>query len=73
MSPNPVPRSAPLDSERHRVVPVPGRPAAPAGPDAEEAVTVGEIAALKANVDRLDREVAELRETVARLRRELGA
>ena len=48
-------------------------PAAPAGPDAEEAVTVGEIAALKANVDRLDREVAELRETVARLRRELGA
>ena len=48
-------------------------PAAPAGPDAEEAVTVGETAALKANVDRLDREVAELRETVARLRRELGA
>ena len=48
-------------------------PAAPAGPDAEEAVTVGEIAALKANVDRLDREVAELRETVARLCRELGA
>jgi len=48
-------------------------PAAPAGPDAEESVTVGEIAALKANVDRLDREVAELRETVERLRRELGA
>jgi uncharacterized protein len=48
-------------------------PAAPASPDAEEAVTVGEIAALKANVDRLDREVAELRETVAKLRRELGA
>jgi len=46
---------------------------APDGPVAEEAVTVGEIAALKANVDRLDREVAELRETVARLCRELGA
>lgn len=37
-----------------------------------EAVTVGEIAALKANVDRLDNEVAQLRETVARLCRELG-
>jgi uncharacterized protein YceH (UPF0502 family) len=37
-----------------------------------EAVTVGEIAALKANVDRLEHEVAELRETVARLCRELG-
>jgi hypothetical protein len=37
-----------------------------------EAVTVSEIAALKANVDRLEHEVAELRETVARLCRELG-
>jgi uncharacterized protein YceH (UPF0502 family) len=44
--------------------------AAPAA--SREAVTVGEIAALKANVDRLEREVAELRETVARLCRELG-
>jgi uncharacterized protein YceH (UPF0502 family) len=39
---------------------------------AGEAVTVGEIAALKANVDRLEHDVAELRETVARLCRELG-
>ncbi len=39
---------------------------------AGETVTLGEIAALKANVDRLEHEVAELRETVARLCRELG-
>ncbi len=39
---------------------------------AGETITVGEIAALKANVDRLEHEVAELRETVARLCRELG-
>ena len=43
--------------------------APPAGP---EAVTVSEIAALKANVDRLEGEVAELRETLARVCRELG-
>jgi len=35
-------------------------------------VTVSEIAALKANVDRLEGEVAELRETLARVCRELG-
>lgn len=39
----------------------------------ENAVTVGEIAALKANVDRLEEEVARLREMVEGLRRELGA
>ncbi len=37
-----------------------------------ESITVGEIAALKSNVDRLEREVAELRETVAKLCRALG-
>ncbi len=42
---------------------------APAGP---ETVTVSEIAALKANVDRLEGEVAALRETLARVCRELG-
>lgn len=44
---------------------------ASAAPGAET-VTVGEIAAIKANVDRLENEVAQLRETVARLCRELG-
>jgi uncharacterized protein YceH (UPF0502 family) len=38
----------------------------------EDAVTLGEIAALKANVERLEGEVAVLKETVARLCRELG-
>jgi hypothetical protein len=47
-------------------------PAAAASPVAGEAVTVGEIAAIKANVDRLEHEVAQLRETVGRLLRELG-
>lgn len=47
--------------------------AAASSPVAGEAVTVGEIAAIKANVARLEHEVAELRETVDRLRRELGA
>jgi hypothetical protein len=41
-------------------------------PPADEAVTVSEIAALKANVGRLESEVAELREAVARIARELG-
>lgn len=43
--------------------------AAPAGP---ETVTVSEIASLKANVDRLETEVAGLRDTLARVCRELG-
>jgi uncharacterized protein YceH (UPF0502 family) len=53
-----------------------GEPAAeaaapsPSVPDA--AMSVGEIAAMKANIDQLQAEVAELRETVARLAAELG-
>jgi hypothetical protein len=35
-------------------------------------VTVGELASIKANVDRLQADVASLQETVARLRKELG-
>jgi hypothetical protein len=45
---------------------------APTGAPDAETVTVSEIAAIKANVDRLEGEVAQLRETVARLCRELG-
>jgi uncharacterized protein YceH (UPF0502 family) len=45
---------------------------APCAPGADDAVTVSEIAALKANVDLLSTEVAELRQTVARLCKELG-
>lgn len=41
---------------------------APAG----DAVTVGELAAMKASIDQLQGEVAALRETVARLCREFG-
>jgi len=41
---------------------------APAG----DAVTVGELAAMKANIDQLQGEVAALRETVGRLCREFG-
>lgn len=37
-----------------------------------DAVTVGEIAAMKANLDQLESEVSALRETVARVCRELG-
>ncbi len=37
-----------------------------------EAVSVSEIAAMKANIDQLQREVAELREAMAKLRAELG-
>jgi len=44
--------------------------AAPATPAAD--VTVGEIAALKANVARLEAEVSELRAMMARLCTELG-
>jgi uncharacterized protein len=47
---------------------------AQADPDATAAgdLSLGEIAALKANVDRLEGEVAELRATLARVCRELG-
>jgi uncharacterized protein YceH (UPF0502 family) len=47
-------------------------PSLPADAAGGDTVTVGEIAALKANVDRLEGEVAALKETVARLCRELG-
>lgn len=46
--------------------------AAPASTPAE-AVSVGELAAMKANIGELQREVAELREAMERLRAELGA
>jgi hypothetical protein len=51
--------------------PAPETAAVPA-PAGDDAVTVSEIAALKANVGRLEAEVAELRGTVARIARELG-
>ena len=45
-----------------------------AGPSAGagDAMSVSELAAMKANIDQLQREVAELKETVAKLGRELG-
>jgi uncharacterized protein len=52
-----------------------GEPAAPAQADGEapaDAVTVGELASIKSDVDRLQAEVASLRATVERLCRELG-
>jgi len=55
-----------------------GEPAAAivagAGPSAGagDALSVGELAAMKANIDQLQRDVAELRDTVAKLARELG-
>lgn len=51
----------------------PERAAAPAPSAAgEDAITVGELAAIKAQVGRLEEEVATLRHTVARLCSELG-
>lgn len=50
----------------------PDHDAATTAPAGAEAVTVSEIAALKANVDRLEAEVAELRSTLARVCGELG-
>jgi uncharacterized protein YceH (UPF0502 family) len=54
-----------------------GRPAASAATSAPaataaEAVSVSELAAMKANIDELQREVAELREAVRKLTEELG-
>src|SRR5471030_1496975 len=46
-------------------------PAASAAPGGD-AVSVSELASMKANIDQLQREVAELRETVARLEKDLG-
>jgi uncharacterized protein len=52
----------------------PSLPAAVSAPSVSggDAVSVSELAAMKANIDQLQREVAELRETVARLGKELG-
>jgi uncharacterized protein YceH (UPF0502 family) len=47
-------------------------PASP-GPGGADAVSIGEIAAIKAHVDRLEAQVAELRAMVEELRRDLGA
>jgi uncharacterized protein YceH (UPF0502 family) len=50
-----------------------GSAAAPApAATGAEAVSVSELAAMKANIDELQREVAELREAVRKLREELG-
>ena len=49
--------------------PADGKPGSVPG---SEAVAVGELAAIRANVDQLQGEVAALKETVARLCRELG-
>ena len=47
--------------------------AAPAAQPAGGIASIGEIAAMRAQVDQLEREVAELRETVSRLVAQLGA
>jgi uncharacterized protein YceH (UPF0502 family) len=48
-------------------------PAASAVAASGDSVSVSELASMKANIDQLQREVAELRETVARLEKDLGA
>src|SRR5437773_2511804 len=55
----------------HLVSGEPALPAAsaPAATALGEAVAIGELAAMKANVDQLQKEVAQLREVVARLAR----
>ncbi len=50
----------------------PSEPSPAAAHAAAQEPSLGEIAALKANVDRLEGEVAELREKLARVFRELG-
>ena len=47
--------------------------AAPLAAGRPDAVSIGEIAAIKAQVDRLEAQVADLRATVEALRRDLGA
>jgi len=54
-----------------------GEPVLPAAaaapfPAAGDAVTVSEIAAMKAHISQLENEIGELRATVARLCKELG-
>ena len=46
--------------------------AAPASANAADAISVSELAAMKANLDQLQAEVAQLREAVAKISRELG-
>jgi uncharacterized protein len=48
-------------------------PESPLAANGADAVSIGEIAAIKAHVDRLEAQVAELRATVDALRRDLGA
>jgi len=48
-------------------------PESPLTANGADAVSIGEIAAIKAHVDRLEAQVAELRATVDALRRDLGA
>ena len=45
---------------------------AQAGDQSPDTVSVSELAAMKANIDQLQHEVAQLKETVAKLTRELG-
>jgi uncharacterized protein YceH (UPF0502 family) len=56
----------------HLVSGEPVLPMAAAGGSTAEAVSVSELAAMQANIDQLQKEVAQLREVVARLARELG-
>jgi uncharacterized protein YceH (UPF0502 family) len=46
--------------------------ASPSAANAADAISVSELAAMKANLDQLQNEVAELREAVAKISRELG-
>ena len=43
-----------------------------AGVESSDALSMSELAAMKANIDQLQREMAELKETVAKLSRDLG-
>jgi uncharacterized protein YceH (UPF0502 family) len=45
---------------------------AQAGVQSHDTLSVSELASMKANIDQLQREMAELKETVAKLRQELG-
>ncbi len=51
---------------------VPAPDASPASTATHDAISAGESAALRARVDHLERELAELRDTVERLRAQLG-
>ncbi len=62
----------PQDAARRAAGFAPVVPAAPSPSMPDAATSVGEIAAMKANIDQLQSDVAELRDTVAKLRTELG-